>query len=87
MTVSDYRPLLLTFQRLSSSLGLVLSGLAQVCVEPAAEAVLLVPAALSVADEHELVGCHPLTTDALCAVFPECAKGVTRQQTRRQQQH
>lgn len=73
-----------TFQRLSSSLGLLLSRLTQVRVEPAAEAVLLVPAALPMADQHQLVGGHP-HTDALCAIFPECAKRVALQ-TRQQQQ-
>lgn len=48
----------------------MLPGLAQVRVEPAAEAVLLVPAALSMADQDQLVRSHP-HTDALCAVFPE----------------
>lgn len=58
-----------TFQGLSSSLRLMLPGLTQVRVEPAAEAVLLVPAALPMADQDQLVRSHP-RTDALCAVFP-----------------
>ena len=49
---------LLTSQGLATSPRLLLPGLAQVGIEPAAEAVLLVPAALSVADQHQFVGSH-----------------------------
>lgn len=42
----------LTFQSLSTSLCLLLSGFTQIRIEPAAEAILLVPGALSVADQH-----------------------------------
>lgn len=59
-----------TFQGLSSSLCLLLPGLTQVRVEPAAETVLLVPAALSMADQDQLVRSHP-HTDVLYAIFPE----------------
>lgn len=48
----------LTFQGLAAPLGLLGPGFAQIGVEPAAEAVLLVPAALSVADQHQLIRGH-----------------------------
>lgn len=83
MTVRKQIRVPATFQRLSSPLGLLLSRLTQVRVEPAAEAVLLVPAALPMADQHQLVGGHP-HTDALCAIFPECAKRTRRQQQQQQ---
>lgn len=48
----------LTFQRLAAFLGLLGAGVAEVGVEPAAEAVLLIPATFSVPDQHQLVGGH-----------------------------
>lgn len=52
------RPLPLTSQRLPAALGLVVPRRAQIGVVPAAEAVLQVPGALAVPDQHELVGGH-----------------------------
>lgn len=47
-----------TFQGLSSSPRLPFSSLTQISVKPAAESIILVPVALSVADQHQLVGGH-----------------------------
>lgn len=48
----------ITFQGLSAPPGLLLPGFAQIGIEPAAETVLLVPATLAVADQHQLVRGH-----------------------------
>ena len=54
-----HRPgLLRTSQRLPASLRLLVPGWAQVRVVPAAETVLQVPCALTVPDQHQLVGGH-----------------------------
>lgn len=47
-----------TFKGLAAPLGLLGSGFAQIGIEPAAESVLLVPAAFAVADQHELIRGH-----------------------------
>lgn len=49
---------LLTFQGLSTPPRLPFPCFAQVCIEPAAEPILLVPGTLSVANQHQLVSSH-----------------------------
>lgn len=66
-----------TFQGLSASLRLPLPGVAQVRVEPAAETVLLVPGALSVANQNQLVGGH-LHTGVLYETLPESSAEVSK---------
>lgn len=65
-----------TFQGLPSSPGLLLPGLTQVRVEPATESVLLVPGALAVTDQHQLVRSHP-HADVLYGVFPGTLGEIT----------
>lgn len=47
-----------TFQGLAAPFSLLDPSFAQIGIEPAAESILLVPAAFAVADQHELIRGH-----------------------------